>query len=92
MIRLHEVESRQAHVQVRQSFIFLVMVADDMSGVFDRLIGGKRRPIRRVMLDGDLLDGLLGAAKTSYPREFGALRKSRKLTRGLRTDIHNRRY
>jgi proteasome lid subunit RPN8/RPN11 len=44
-----------------------------MSGVFDRLIGGKRRPIRRVVLKGDLLDEVLGAAKTSYPSEFGAL-------------------
>ena len=44
-----------------------------MSGAFDRLFGGKRRPIRRVVLNGDLLDELLGAAKASYPREFGAL-------------------
>jgi proteasome lid subunit RPN8/RPN11 len=44
-----------------------------MSGVFDRLIGGRRRPIRRVVLSGDLLDELLGAAKSSYPKEFGAL-------------------
>lgn len=44
-----------------------------MSGVFDRLFGGRRRPIRRVLLDGEVLDDLLGAAKTSYPKEFGAL-------------------
>jgi proteasome lid subunit RPN8/RPN11 len=44
-----------------------------MSGVFDRLIGGKRSPIRRVVFDGNLLDELLKAAKNLYPREFGAL-------------------
>jgi proteasome lid subunit RPN8/RPN11 len=44
-----------------------------MSGVFDRLFGGKRRPIRRVTVDAEVLDDLLGAARSSYPREFGAL-------------------
>jgi len=44
-----------------------------MSGVFDRLFGGKRRPIRRVLFDEEVMDDLLGAAKSSYPREFGAL-------------------
>ena len=44
-----------------------------MSGVFDRLFGGKRRPISRITVDAELMDDLLGAAKASYPREFGAL-------------------
>jgi proteasome lid subunit RPN8/RPN11 len=44
-----------------------------MSGVFDRLFSGERRSIRRVILDRDLLDELLGAASRAYPREFGAL-------------------
>lgn len=44
-----------------------------MSGVFDRLFGGKRRSVRRVILEGEVIDDLLGAAKSSYPREFGAL-------------------
>ena len=44
-----------------------------MSGVFDRLFGGKRRPISRVTVDAELMDELLGAAQASYPREFGAL-------------------
>jgi proteasome lid subunit RPN8/RPN11 len=44
-----------------------------MSGVFDRLFGGKRRPISRVLLDEEVVKDLLGAAKASYPKEFGAL-------------------
>jgi proteasome lid subunit RPN8/RPN11 len=44
-----------------------------MSGVFDRLFGGKRRPVRRVVLDEEVLGDMLGAATRCYPREFAAL-------------------
>ncbi len=44
-----------------------------MSGVFDRLLGGKSKVLKRLYLEGEVLDELLGAARSSYPREFGAL-------------------
>ena len=53
-----------------------------MSGVFGRLLGGRRKPIRRIVFESEVLDELLGAAKSSFPREFGAL-----LTGSLEDDV-----
>jgi len=56
-----------------KGFFFGVPQDAYMPRVFDRLFGVRKRPLRRVVVDSEVLDDLLGAAGSSHPREFSAL-------------------